>query len=1086
MRYRWGFDVGTNSLGWCVLAVGEDGVPNAIEAAGARIFSEGRDAKTNTLKATRRVARSARRRRDRFLQRQLYLLQQLTKARLFPANTDERRELQKLDPLFLRASALEERLEPYEIGRALFHLNQRRGFKSNRKDAESRDGVVKQSIEQLLEQMENAGAKTFGALLWERRKKHLPTRARRRGTTQQDLYEFYPARELLDDEFYQICKAQQQYHPQLLTEDVVGTLHRVIFTQRPLKPQAVGQCAYLSEEVRTCRAMPGFQRYRLYQEVNNLEWSTLDGQRLLRDYPDARDAIMGMLEAPGTSKGVISFSAMHKVLKRFELASGNVRFNFETEKRKGFDGNLTSLWMQKDGCVGAQWHDWPSAQQDAFVAVILDDELDDKAACDSLMEQYGLNKACAMACLKAQAQLPDGTASLSLKACHYLTDKMRDQLLMQPDAVAEVAAEVTDFINPFTRAGKGELLDRLPYYGEALQGHIIPGDGKMPGKGEADDIARRIGAVSNPTVHIALNQIRQVVNELLSVYGRPDSIAIELARELPVGKEGRAKINKEQAENQKYNQKIREKLQGGVFDLHQPSRDDVLKYRLWEELNWSDPCGRKCPFCGKGIGAAQLFTSEFEIEHLLPMSITLDSGRANTTVSCRSCNRTKNNRTPYEAFGLTPEWPDMYQRSQHLPTAKQWRFREDALDIWKRDHSDFLARHLNDTRYIGRIAREYLENICPHNKIDVLTGRLTALLRGHWGLNSIMRDHNQFSEEAPKKKNRDDHRHHAVDAIVIGMTTRSMLQRVSTAANRAEELDLDRLFAKNKNGSSSIDPWEGFRFDAKKIIDSVLVSHKVRKKTQYGGATGGQLHNKSAYGIVSDVDAKGLSEVVIRWPVEKFGSREQIESIRDPDLQAEFLREFDAVVGNQVLDAAVSKQWQQALLDFAKRKHIRSVRRVEKLKIIPVNNSQGKAYKAYKGDSNWGMEIYQYPDGHQKHGQWEGALISTYDAHQKGFRPGQTHRPHPAARLVMRLQINECIEIEENGVQQILRVQKISDGELTLTPVNEANVDARTRDKSFKYIRRTPGVLKKLHARKVHFSPIGRMSYENRGRRRAQ
>lgn len=156
MKYRLGLDIGTNSLGWSVLKLDEEGAPDAIEAAGARIFSDGRSDKSKaTLAAERREARLARRRRDRFKQRQHSLLNELENAGLFPSAGEARIKLQALNPLKLRFRALSEKLTPYEIGRALFHLNQRRGFQSNRKDKsdEKISGMVSRSARKLLEQM---------------------------------------------------------------------------------------------------------------------------------------------------------------------------------------------------------------------------------------------------------------------------------------------------------------------------------------------------------------------------------------------------------------------------------------------------------------------------------------------------------------------------------------------------------------------------------------------------------------------------------------------------------------------------------------------------------------------------------------------------------------------------------------------------------------------------------------------------------------------------------------------------------------------------------------------------------------------
>ena len=1068
--YRLGLDIGANSLGWSVLELNEGGESCAVRDAGVRIFSDGRGDKSKaTLKADRCAARSARRRRDRYKQRRDFLLDELTKAKLFPEQDEEdetgdnvRDKLQKLAPLKLRAKAITEPLKTYEIGRALFHLNQRRGFKSNRKDAESREGVVKKSVRELETKLAESGVETFGQFLWQRREVNEPTRARRQGTTQQDLYNFYPTRAMLEHEFDAIWDTQAQYHPECLPEKTRERIRTVIFTQRPLRPQKVGKCTYMSGEDRMFKAMPSFQRYRIYQEVNNLEWRTSHRSHSLIQYREARDEIVAMLERPATRNGHVIFGKMKKVLIKMGLAEGDFQFNFETPKRRGFDGNHTSNLMQDDRRVGPQWHQWSLEKQDDFICVILDDKLDDQAVQERLVREYHLSEAAAMAC--TEAPLTEGTAALSRKAAHLLLAKMKDDMRNQTDAVQAVAREETDFINPSKCAGEGTLLPRLPYYGEVFQDgrHIIPGSREEDDK---DDDLKYFGGVTNPTVHIALNQIRHVVNELLIRYGHPASIAIELGRELPAGKEERAEIEKEQKENQKVN----ERLDHCLREHNQAcTRDNRLRLRLWEELD-GDPNGRCCPFSGQKIGIADLFNGNAETEHLIPFSRSLDDSRANKVICTRQANRDKGQRTPYEAFGDNPDgynWEEIFERSKKLKN-KHWRFQKDASEIWKRDHADFLARHLNDTRYIGRLTKEYLENICPSNKIDVLMGRLTALLRGHWGLNSVLSGHNQSQEP---KKNRNDHRHHAVDAIVIGMTSRSMLQRVATAANRAENLHLDRLFEKGANGRSPIDPWSGFRDDVRDIVRGMTVSHKPKRKPLGTNTTDGQLHNETAYGIISGPDSQGCYHVVVRHPIEKLKKREHVEAIRDKNLRHEFLQVFDA-------------KGTDGIVSLAKEKKIRRIRCTERMKVIPIKDQSGKEYKAYKGDSNWGMEIYTYPDGHPKASKWEGVVISRHDANQKEFRPGQTKKPHPAARLVTRLHINDCIEITKDERRQIMRLQKLAqEGTLTFAPHNEANVDARNDNKndSFKYFNRTASTLKNSNARKVHISPAGRVTYENR------
>ena len=1147
-KYRFGLDVGTNSLGWSVLELGEGEVPCAITAAGSRIFAEGRVNKSKaTLAATRREKRSARRRRDRFKQRQQFLLHELTLAGLFPESGEKRKVLQTLNPLALRTRALTEPLSPYEVGRTLFHLNQRRGFKSNRKERseEAVDGTVSKSARFLLQQMgliepemapeeyrklsredkkqvrrAEAEARkqalrkladkaelTYGSFLYQRQRQRKPTRARPGAGNDGKLYDVYPTRELYEDEFNKIWQAQVRHHRELMTEVVRERVHRAIFHQRPLKPQRRGKCTYLPLEDRAFRAMPSFQRYRIYQEVNSLEWWDGYNSKRLRDYPDAREAIVRLLERVATKAGLVTFGTMKKVLKKLNYAEGDFRFNFETQKRRGFEGNLTSNLMQHEDRLGETWHGWPLEKQDEFVDSLLngppgqqerdrkrleevgnqpspDGTIDEIELRNYLAERFGLSEYVVDNCLKAP--LKDDTAHISLKAARLMLARMRDGLVdketgevslpLQNEAAAAVARELPGFVDPFRRKGddgKYQLLDRLPYYGKAFQDgrHIIPGTGR-----EEDDDKIRWGGVTNPTVHIALNQIRLVINELIDRFGHPHSIAVELGRELPVGQERRREIEREQKRNQDRNERFNEVLREHGQNVN---ADNRLRLFLWEELS-DDPSGRCCPFSGDKIGIADLFGDHTEIEHLIPFSDSLDDSRANKVICTRKANRDKGNRTPYEAFGDSPngyDWGQIAARAEQLPDSKQWRFQKDAREIWQQGaDGDFTPRHLNDTRYIGRLAREYLENICPVDRIDVLTGRLTGLLRWHWGLNSVLRDGRPGTE----RKNRDDHRHHAVDAIVIGMTNRSLLQKVATEARKLEENQqssrhsLGKLFPSVDGRKSAIDPWEGFRAGVADIVRDIVVSHKVRRKKLRPGTTDGQLHNDTAYGIVGKAEKGNAYEVVTRKPVPAFKTLKDVEQIRDARLRRDFQTAFeDAAAGEEV----------KAIQHLARRRGIRRLRRTKTLSVIQIKDAAGKPYKAYKGDSNWGIEIFSFPPGHKKADKWEGVVTSRFEANQSDFQPGQTRRPHPAAKLVMRLQINDCVEMEDGGEKKLYRLQLVDrGGRMSFAELHDANVDSRNRSKEdpFKYLLVSANPLKNRKAVKVHISPTGRVSHEQR------
>lgn len=166
--YRLALDLGTNSLGWCVFSLSDDLRPESISRMGVRIFSDGRDPKSGaSLAVERRMARQARRRRDRLLGRKNALMGALVEFGLMPRAQEERKRLERLDPYRIRAEGLEKKLSLYELGRALFHINQRRGFKSNRKtDKSNEDGKIVSGIQRLRERLAAANARTLGEYLY--------------------------------------------------------------------------------------------------------------------------------------------------------------------------------------------------------------------------------------------------------------------------------------------------------------------------------------------------------------------------------------------------------------------------------------------------------------------------------------------------------------------------------------------------------------------------------------------------------------------------------------------------------------------------------------------------------------------------------------------------------------------------------------------------------------------------------------------------------------------------------------------------------------------------------------------------------
>lgn len=1043
---RLGLDIGTNSVGWCLIE--NDG---RIIALGSRIFADGRDPQSGTsLAVDRREARAARRRRDRYLGRRSAFLGTLIAHGLMPTNVDEAKLVAARDPYQLRVRALDEQLHPYEIGRALFHLNQRRGFKSNRKaerkQKDTEDGKIAVAASALDQAMAEINARTLGEFLAAQDTK----RVRMGGENQS--YDFYPQRHHYEKEFNRIWESQSTYHPTLLTDELRKSLSRILFFQRPLKEQEVGVCTFVTEERRLPKAHPLFQERRLYEEVNQLQITTPGvAARMLK--MEERDVLI--LELRG--KREVSFATL---AKRLKLAEGQ-SFNKASQTRTHMTGDEVRAVMGDKKRFGASWNHLDRARQWKIIERVINEE-DPDALLAFLTLECGLDDECAVAV--ARAPIPEGHGRLGETASQRILEALRDHNadnapLTYSQAVLACGWHHSDFRT-------GECLDTLPYYGELLTRDIPPGTQHPDDSPEV-----RWGKITNPTVHIGLRQVEKLVNALIAVYGKPDEIVVELARDL--------KLN--EAEKSDHERRIRSdtaaaKARG--LKLNEAGIPDTganrALMRIWEESNPSNPLDRRCPYCGEPIGMRALFNGEADIDHILPYSRTLDDSISNKVVAHRACNRAKGNKTPYERWGGDPDkWNAIATEVSRMHRSKQWRFGPDAMERFQRD-GGFVARQLTDTQYLSRLAGQYLSALYPskdEGSVYVIPGRMTAMLRRLWGLNSLLPDHN-FVENSHSgaPKNRLDHRHHAIDAAVVAVTTRSLMQRVARTAGQAEDKNLDRLF----EGLEA--PWEGFREELGTHLAATTVSHKLDhgrkgRPSKDRDVTAKRLHNDTAYGFTGEMSADGKTPVVVhRIPFLslKPGDVNSPDRIADQHLRERL---------QQMTNGLTGKEFQVALAQFAcfdaVFAGVRRIRVRELLSVIGIQDQAGRIYKGYKGDSNARFDVWRLPNG-----KWVSDVVSTFDAHQ----PGERARPHPAAKKIMSLRQNDVVAIErEGGERELLRVVKFSaNGSLTLAPPNEGGAlkarDALPNDQDpFKYVNSSATGLKKLKARQVRIDPLGRV-----------
>ena len=1059
-RYRLGLDLGTNSIGWAAVNLDEQGHPCGVLDMGVRIFPDGRNPTDNTSNAVaRRTARGQRRRRDRYLIRRGELMQALVACGLMPPDPEERKELQRLDPYSLRARALDRPLRPFELGRALFHLDQRRGFKSNRKsggEEEDEKKKIGSAIEGLRRSIEESGARTLGEFLARRHARHETVRAR-------EALGLYPDRAMYQEEFDIIRQEQEEYHN--LSPDQWDKLRNIIFYQRPLQPVEPGWCQFEFEsgQKRAAKALPVFQEFRILQEVNNLKVQVASE----RERPLEEQEREGALKRLRSGKD-IDFKRPTRDLR----LPSEVSFNLARGGRQKIQRDESTVRLSKKELFGSRWHSYSLEERNEIVKFLLDTE-DPETVQRRAVKEWGLTESQAKAV--ANVSLPTGYGDLSEKAIRKILPHLEKGQIYSDAVIDAGYSHHSDFRS-------SAALDRLPYYGEVLPRDAIGADPtKNPQK---DGEVARYGRFPNPTVHIGLNQLRYVVNRLIEVYGKPEDIAVELARDLKSNREQRLRYQQEQRKGRERNQRFTECLEAAG----QESTPDMFrKLRLWEE---QEPAlARVCPYTGRNLSFEMVVSSQTQIDHILPFSKTLDDSMANKVVCIATANRDKGDRSPYEAFGqgqMGYNYQKILDATAKFPPNKRWRFREDAMDRFA-EEGVFLDRQLNETRYLSRTARAYLAHLYDEKgegrrRVMATPGHLTALLRRAWRLHGILRADQDTGENFPKQ--RDDHRHHAIDALVVANTTQGLLHQFARAAASSHHTAVERL------ASLIPDPWQGYqREQLRPVLDRMVVSYKPDHGTRgVQGKTTGQLHNEKAYGLV-ELSEDGPSQVVIRKKLSAFKKKDELKAVRDLTMRKALTELWEQVESDIQAQGGKASETPAKFTELAasegvlleeRRQTVRRVRVLEKQTVTPIKDRAGRPYKGYIRGGNEFADIWRMRDG-----SWKMVIIPTFDANQSDFelekfRPvDRSGRKDPTAKRLMRLQINDMGAVGVGADRRIVRVRKMTaakSGTLVfLDDHNEGNVPHRIGNKEMKEKKYSARQLQRNGFRKVGVDEIGRV-----------
>ncbi len=972
MRKVLGLDLGPTSIGWAVLEEDDKQQPVRLIDGGVRIFNRVLEDKTPTPKNhRRRRARLLRRVIQRRARRRARMQNYLLLLGLLPKNITDVLHRESVlnalgDPYTLRKIALDRALAPHELGRIILHLTARRGFLSAR-ELLAADMLEDPDVaEALQEEPDQANVTEEDETQTRAEINELATQIKESGA--RTLGEYLAglpknqrkrarrtSRAMYRDELQAIFDQQRKHHP-VLTDETCAHIEDILFFQRPIRwsRDTIGDCEFEQHRRRAPMACLSFQRFRMLQDINHLRYDYLQvdeatGEISGHDIPlssEDRQKLVGKL----TYQQDMTWSAVRRTLGLPKTAE----FNLEATTKKGLPGNRTSARMSS--VLGDRWKTMSMAEQEELVNEILSFEKK-RPLRDRLMRRWSFDQPTAGHL--ALLEFEPGHARLSRKAMNKTLPHLE----------------------------QGRRYDEAI---EAVYGHRQP---------KPKD-ATRLGIppeVRNPVVQKALHEVRRLVNAAVAEFGHFDAIRVELPRELLMSKAQKERADKQNRKNQDDNEeavKQYESVRSQNPQLKLPERptfDDKLKYRLWKEQQ------EICAYSARTISMTALFTDTVEVDHVLPRAQSLDDSYMNKILCFASENRAKGNRTVRE--WLSSDRDRMEQIVQHarkyMPKPKAERFLMEHVEL-----EGCINRMLTDTAYLSRLVCGYLSVL--DTDVSVTKGQMTAWLRRQWALDPLLPD------GKIAVKDRTDHRHHLVDAIVVALTTRRLYQQVAHVAASQRRIQIPL-------------PFEALHDHTNTLLNQVIVVHEPLHKLT------GALHEDTAYGVKDNGD--GTLSVVYRKPLDalSFKSEKDLEKVLSPSLRHNLQQHLKKFSGNaKNAFAAGNRPILAEGMGEIRHVRIQAEKNLKEDRYLPVTDKAGRVFKRLPFGSNHHVDVLKQIGKDR----YKGRFVTQWEAAQRVRREAKNGLIDPVApegyEYLFSLHINDLVHVTSaSGSRSIYRVQKL-------------------------------------------------------------
>lgn len=1153
MKYRLGLDLGVSSIGSAVLALDEQNNVQDIVDAGVRIFEVSDGAED------RRAKRSARKNLIRTKKRLELLAQKLYENQLWvspnPEGTDN---LKSKSPYKIRFDALNEKLENQNfVGRAILHIAKHRGagfvsaaqeMEEEVLDAGEKSKKKQTAYELLVSHLKETNSRTIGEFFWKRilesyekdENGEHPKVKLRTVRQKSGMVDYALPRYLVKDEFRQIWDKQAEYFPQMQKAGLKQEIYDILFYERPAAPYATGKCIYFRNEDRLLKAHPLSELRRIYEEVNNIRILSDTNKRPLT--LEERDKIINELLMQGENAG-------SKSIKKLLKLSAQQKISIDGDKDKPIKAYLYSRpefaeieyiknLSEAEFAEFIEFLANPVNPNDKNGRLYNEDELiaqlkvilkidDEKNISDLLIK------------------LPKGRGMLGVSATKIILEKLKENVVSHREITDKLAKEDPRFMaeEEIARQNQGKCFE-LPYYGEILQTDTQPLPPLVIKNNKSlkpEEI--KWGKMANPAVHMILNQIRLVVNEIVKIYGRPYDIHVELGRDVGMSTDKQKQFETAQKANEKLNEEAKKYLQEHHIYV---TGQNILKYKLAKEQGWKDAYNPT-------QGISRNFAG-FEIEHIIPQARGGTDTYNNLCLVSRSDNEAKKDDFAYDYFVKTksPEvLREILKNARANTPGKAWRFEPDAREQYEDEgDKEKTTRHMTDTRYVSKLTARYLRaivdcadaNEVSQNRILAVKGSQTSELRRRWNLLGLEYDLmgikiprylpcNPYwfdsatgevidGEQKPNiagnwklytcKKNpewsakpRIDHRHHAMDAITVACTTRALVKRLSN------EEKLRHM--PTPLPMTSVASVADFRRRVLEVLREVKISHKPdhNKLGQFHEETGKvklcknpdnpnnliTVYSRKIFKVVktyNDLDKllipdsvkdswyEGIAENRAKQ-AKLVADFKQYWNVAEQILQEENEKDVaDGKKERRITDGLIAAKTFHILLD-------KKLWKGDKIKCYENVSSfvfVKKHNLVYKSGNNHCVDFYE-KDG--KVG-WE--VIKRFDVNQADFIP---QWKKDGGKLIWSVQQRDMLELDTpvewasytDKPRCLAKVKKFSDGRVTIDYMTDARMTS-PKDKSLKYMfvhsleDRGLSYFINHKARKIELTPFGKVKKKHK------